>query len=124
MEISGLWKIGAVCVFGKDLSQKWMTSEEIEADASVNMMQKVMAKIVYDFREDGTVLALMPKEYDADNEFGEYDDKYGVSHSFKWKEENGRLMIAAEENGEDDWSEMEPVEGGYEVFSYQRITRV
>lgn len=123
MELTGLWKIAEVCVFGSDFSQKWMTVEEMDADASVNMMQKVMAKTMFDFKDDGTVLALMPKEFDKDNEFGEYDDKYGVSNTFKWKSEDGKLYIAARENGEDDWQELVPNGEGFEAFGYQRITR-
>ena len=122
MNITGTWKVTEVCVFGEDFSQSWRTAEDILADESIHPMQKAFAQSVYRFEEDGTLLSLMPKELAAG--MGEpYDDNYVIAKKTKWKEENGKLFLAAEANGSDDWQEAVPTGTGYEVFGYQRIAR-
>ena len=49
MDIIGMWKIAEVNVMGQDFKQTWRTVEDVNADASVNPMQKVMAQAVYLF---------------------------------------------------------------------------
>ena len=86
MDIIGMWKIAEVNVMGQDFKQTWRTVEDVNADASVNPMQKVMAQAVYLFEQDGTFKQLMPKEI-AGGEGEPYDDKYVVGHVGKWKED-------------------------------------
>ena len=122
MNITGLWKVTGVCVFDENFTQSWRTAEDVLSDDSVNPMQKAFARAAYQFREDGTLLSLMPKEL-ADGMGEDFDDTYVIARKTKWKEEDGRFYIAAEENGEDDWQEMLPAGEDFEVFGYQRISR-
>ena len=87
------------------------------------MMQKAIAQGAYLFRDDGTVISLMAKALVPEGEGEAFDSNYVIAHESKWKNEGGKLFIAAEENGQDDWQEMIPVGSGFEIFGYQRIVR-
>ena len=123
MDITGFWKVSAVNAFDKNFKQTWKTSDEIAADDSINPMQKAMAQGAYVFAEDGTMISLMPKKFVPAGEGEPYDDTYVIAKKSAWKEEGGKLYSAAEENGELDWQEMKPVDGGYELFGFQRIAK-
>ena len=123
MDITGMWKISEVKVFGKDFKQSWKATADILADESISPMQKVFAQSSYKFEEDGTALSLMPKAIVPAGEGEAYGDEYVIAKKTQWKEENGKLFIAAEENGEADWQEMTPAGEGFEVFGYQRIVK-
>ena len=118
MDIIGMWKIAEVNVMGQDFKQTWRTVEDVNADASVNPMQKVMAQAVYLFEADGTFKQLMPKEV-AGGDGEPYDDKYVVGHVGKWKEENGKLFTESD----DGWDEAVPTDNGFEVFGFFRIVK-
>lgn len=123
MDITGMWKVSEVNVFDKDFKQTWRTSADILADGSINPMQKLFAQTCYKFEEDGTAVSLMPKALVPAGEAEAYDDEYVLAKKTQWKEENGKLFIAAEENGEADWQEMTPAGEGFEIFGYQRIVK-
>ena len=128
MSIIGLWKVKELNVVEVNkethsITRTWRTSEDIAADGSVNPMQKAFAQSAYKFEEDGTVLSLMPKAIVPEGEGEAYDDEFVIAKRTQWKEENGKLFLAAEENGELDWQEMIPAGDGFEVLGYQRIQR-
>ena len=52
-----------------------------------------------------------------------YDDKYVIGMQTDWKEEGGKLFIAAEENGEPDWQELVPEDDGYVMFNMFKIAK-
>ena len=124
MEIIGKWKVAEANVMDMKFKQTWRLVEDMLADASVNPMQKAMARTVYQFNEDGTALQLAPKELDEGGEYEAFDDSYVIGNSTHWKEENGRLYIAAEENGEDDWIEMIPDGKFLTLFNMHRIAKI
>lgn len=122
MDITGFWKVSEANVFDKSFKQSWRTVEDIAADPEVNPMQKAMSRAAYAFEADGTVNMLMPKELDPSMET--YNDEYGISKKTEWKEEGGKLFIAAEENGGQDWQEIVPAGDAIELFGYHRAVRV
>lgn len=122
MDIIGFWRICAVNVFDQDFNQTWRTAEDILADSSVSPMQKAFAQGAYQFEADGTLLSLMPKQF-AEPDSEPFNDEFIIAKRTQWKEENGTLYAAAEENGEPDWQEMVPAGDGFELFGFQRISR-
>ena len=122
MDIIGFWKITDINAFDKSFKQTWRTVEDVLADESVHPMQKVMAQGMYLFREDGKCLQLMPKEL-VGGEGEPYDDKLVIGKEDDWKEEGGKLFIAAVEDGENDWQEAVPDGGGYVIFNMFKITK-
>ena len=122
MTVTGLWKVSEVNVYDEDFNQSWKTTEEITADENIGPMQKAMARAAYLFEEDGTLLSLMPKEI-AGGEGEAYDDNYVIAKKTAWKEQEGRLYAAAEENGSQDWQEIVQVNDALELFGFQRIVR-
>lgn len=128
MELIGMWKVSEMNVVEvnketRSITRSWRTAEDIAADAGINPMQKIFAQSFYKFEEDGTAFSLMPKELVPAGEGEPYDDSFVVAKKTQWKEEGGKLFIAAEEDGGLDWQEMLPAENGYEVFGYQRIVK-
>ena len=122
MDIVGLWRIAEMNAMDMSFKQTWKKVEELDSDPDVPMMQKVMAKAEFLFEQDGTYLQLMPKAVVGDD--GEaYDDDHVIGHRGKWKEKDGKIFAASEENGEDEWSEAVPTEDGFEVFGFFRIVK-
>ena len=122
MDIVGLWRIAEINAMDMSFKQTWKKAEDLDSDPGVPMMQKMMAKAKYMFEQDGTLLQLMSK--DIVGEDGEaYDDDHIIGHRSKWKEENGKILVATEENGEDEWSEAVPTEDGFEIFGFFRIVK-
>ena len=122
MSIIGLWKITDLNAMDKNFKQTWRSVDELLGDDSVHPMQKVMAHAMYLFNEDGKALQLMPKEIVGDD--GEpYDDKYVIGRIADWKDEGGKLFIAAEENGEPDWQELIPEGDSYIIFNMFKIAK-
>lgn len=119
MDIIGMWKIAEVNVMGKDFKQTWRTVEDVNADADVNPMQKVMAQAVYLFEQDGTFKQLMPKEI-AGGDGEPYDDKYVVGHVGGWKEEDGKLLVETD----DGFEEAPATDNGFELFHFFRIVKM
>ncbi len=122
MSIIGLWKITDMNAMDMSFKQTWRKIDELLADDGVHPMQKIMAQAVYLFREDGKALQLMPKEA-VGGEGEPYDDKYVIGMQTDWKEEGGKLFIAAEENGEPDWQELVPEGDGYVMFNMFKIVK-
>ena len=122
MNIIGLWKITDMNAFDKSFKQTWRKADELLADENVPPMQKAMAQAVFLFREDGKSLQLMPKEVTG-GEGEPYDDKFVIGHIADWKEEGGKLFIAAEENGENDWQEIVPEGDSYIMFNMFKIAK-
>ena len=128
MKLSGMWKITAMSVVEVDpqdhsISKTWRGSEDIIGDERIHPMQRLFAQGVYKFEEDGTAYSLMPKALVPAGEGEAYNDEYVIAQKTQWKEEDGKLYIAALENGEPDWQEMIPAGEGFEIFGYQRIAR-
>ena len=125
MGIAGKWIITDVNAFDKDFRQTWRTAADLIADSEANPMQKAMAQSVFVFDENGEFKQLIPKELDADSEYAAYDDSYAVAKKSKWKEESGKLFVAAEENGEDDWQEIVKAPDGEKlvIFGFFKIAK-
>ena len=123
MDIQGLWIISEVNAIGMNFEQTWRTVADLEADANVPPMQKMMAKTAYYFDQGGKLTTLIPKELDRNGECETFDDSYVVSHETSWKQENGKLFVAAQENGDDGWQEAVPTDNGFEVFGFFRIVK-
>ncbi|MBR6101375.1 MAG: hypothetical protein IKP95_03015 [Ruminococcus sp.] len=122
MDIIGKWKIAEANVFDKNFKQTWKTAEEIQSDPGVNPMQKAMSRGVYAFEEDGTLLSLFPKDMN-DGSMEAYDDEFIIGNKSKWKEEDGKLFTATEENGELEWNEAVPTDNGFELLRFHRIVK-
>ena len=122
MSITGLWKITDINAMDKSFKQTWHTVEDVLADENIHPMQKVMAQAMYLFRGDGKCLQLMPKEIVGDDG-DSYDEKYVIGRTADWKEEGGKLFIAAEENGENDWQEIVPDGESFIVFNMFKIAK-
>ncbi len=107
----------------KSFKQTWRTVEDVLADESIHPMQKIMAQGMYLFREDGKCLQLMLKEIvGGDGE--SYDDKYVIGQTSDWKEEGGKLFVAAVEDGENDWQEIVPDSDSFIIFNMFKIAKV
>ena len=122
-DIEGLWKITEMNAMDMNFRQTWKSVADLDSDPDVPAMQKVMAKALYLFRKDGTFLQLMRKEFDEDGEFEKYNDDLVIGKTGGWKEEDGKMFIAGEENGEPEWSEIVPSGDGLEIFGFFRISR-
>ena len=122
MDIVGLWRIAELNAMDMSFNQTWKKVEGLDSDPDVPMMQKMMAKTTFVFKEDGTFLQLAPKEM-AGGEGEPYDDDHVIGHKSEWKEEGGKLLIASEENGEYEWSEVVPAGDGFEIFGFFRIVK-
>ena len=125
MGIVGKWIITEINAFDKSFKQTWRTVSDLLADSDANPMQKAMAQSVFVFEEDGAFRQLMPVEIGADSGFPAYDDKFVIAKTSKWKEENGKLFVAAEEDGQDDWQEVQTLQDGESciIFDFFKIAK-
>ena len=125
MDILGKWIITEVNAFDKSFKQTWRAASDLIADSEANPMQKAMAQSVFVFEADGTFKQLMPKELDADGEYPAYDDDSFIAKTSKWKEDNGKLFVAAEENGQDDWQEVQMLQDSESlvIFGFFKIVK-
>ena len=124
MDIAGKWKITEINAFDKSFKQTWRAASDIIADGGTDPVQKAMAQSVFVFEADGGFKQLMPKAIDAGGEYPAYDDDYVIAKISKWKEENGKLFVAAEENGQDDWQEIQSVQDdGLVIFGFFKIAK-
>jgi hypothetical protein len=125
MSIAGKWIISEVNAFDKNFKQTWRAAGDVIADSGASPMQRAMAQSVFVFEEDGGFKQLVPKELDAGGEYPAYDDSCVIAKVSKWKEENGKLFVAAEEDGQDDWQEIQslPDGSGFIIFGFFKIVK-
>lgn len=121
-DILGMWKIDEVNAIDMSFKQTWKSVEELESDPDVPPMQKMMARTAFFFEPDGRLLQLMPSDL-AEGEGERFDDAYVIGKSVKWKEEGGKLFASSEENGEDVWSEVVPLDGRIELYGFFRLSK-
>ncbi len=120
-DILGMWKIDEINAIDMSFKQTWKSVSELESDAGIPDMQKTMAKSAFVFEQGGRLLQLMPAGLAGEGE--RFDDDYAVVHEGKWKEEDGKIFASSEENGEDVWSEVVPLDGRIEVFGFFRLSK-
>jgi len=124
MSIIGKWKVTEANVFDKSFKYTWRKAEDVLTDESITPFQKVFARSVYVFEEDGRALTLLPKDLiPADEAEGAYDKDFVITHTGQWKEENGKFFIATEENGNTEWNEIVPDGGSYIILNMHRIEK-
>ncbi len=123
MSIVGKWKITDANVFDMSFKQSWRKVADVLADENVHPMQKGMARAVYVFGEDGKALMLIPKGIAPAGEAESYDDDYDLMKASEWKEEGGKLYIAAFENGNTEWNEIVPDGDGFILFDMHRVEK-
>ena len=122
-DIIGLWTVTGINAIDMSFKQAWRNVEDLESDASVPMMQKMMAKSAFTFEPDGRLLQLLPKELDDGGGYKAYDDRYVIGKESGWKEEDGKIFVYNEENSEKVWTEVVTVGDGIELFGFFRLSK-
>ena len=124
MGIIGKWSVTEAKVFDKDFKYTWRKVADVLTDGSITPFQKVFARTVYVFEEDGRALTLLPKELIPAAEAEEaYDTALAVAHTSQWKEEGGKFFIATEENGNTEWNEIVTDGEEYIILDMHRIAK-